>query len=193
MKRFVIPIILLILSGFILFGLSTPIMSGVSAAKAEKQKLAEGLNNAKEIQKQLDTLLQEFNKLSQNDLDSIDRLIPDTIDNVKLVIDINEIASNYGMTIKNITIQSEERESGRSSVSETEADSAQTALAGAGSMQVGSILIGFSVEGSYRAFQLFLRDLSRSLRLVDIESLKFNGNENDFYQYDVVLRTYWLK
>jgi len=138
-------------------------------------------------------LLGQFNQLSRNDLDKIDKLIPDTVDNVQLLIEVNAIAERYGMVIRNITIEDETvgvREVGEVT---DETRSARNALSGAGSMEVGSLLVGFSVDGSYRALQLFLGDLARNLRLVDIESLDFISGDEDLFQYDIVLRTYWLK
>lgn len=194
MRTFLIPIVFIFAAGFIVFGLSGPILDEIETVSERKADLSVGLANAKEVQEELSVLLEEFNKLSREDMADIDLLIPDTVDNVKLIIDVNGVAENSGMVIRNITLESEDRSIERNNNSPTtEVDSAKSALVGAGSMEVGSILIGFSVEGPYKELQLFLADLSKSLRLVDIESLKFVGGDEDLSQYDIVLRTYWLK
>jgi hypothetical protein len=56
------------------------------------------------------------------------------------------------------------------------------------------VTLGFSVNGSYGVFQSFLVDLAQSLRVVDITSVTVGaGDRPGSYQYNIEVKTYWLK
>ena len=58
-----------------------------------------------------------------------------------------------------------------------------------------TLLFAFSVQGNYDTLKRFTRDLEQSLRLVDIQQISFriDNQEDDFYTYEIVIQTYWLK
>jgi len=49
------------------------------------------------------------------------------------------------------------------------------------------------VTGPYSSFKGFLVDLEQSLRLSDVTALNFRAAGFDFDQYNMTLRTYWLR
>jgi len=51
-----------------------------------------------------------------------------------------------------------------------------------------------AVLSSYAVFIKFLEDIEKSLRIVDVVSIGFDSkDENDIYDFNVSIRTYWLK
>ena len=180
MMRLLFPIILIAVAGFIFFTFTDDLLTDIDKLNVEKREIIEGLENAKDLRKIQSDLLTIYNNFPQSNLDRLDKLLPDNIDNVRLIIDINTIASKSAMTLKNIALNVDEGEE-------------EDALSGAGSRQKGSITLGFSVSGSYEALKLFLDDLASSLRIVDVTSLSFGSNEVNFYDYNIELTTYWLK
>ena len=51
-----------------------------------------------------------------------------------------------------------------------------------------------TVTASYDNFIAFLKDLEKSLRLVDVVSLTFTAPESSpTYDFTIGLKTYWLK
>ena len=55
--------------------------------------------------------------------------------------------------------------------------------------------ITFNVTGSYSELKSFLRDLSNSLRLINVSRLEFDTKDSETgeYTYKVNVETYWLK
>ena len=49
-----------------------------------------------------DTLNNKYNTFSKTDLDKLNKILPDNVDNIKLILDIQRIAQTYGMDIQNI-------------------------------------------------------------------------------------------
>ena len=139
----------------------------------------QALNNSRVILKKRDDLAAQYKLFSEKDLDSIKKLLPDHVDNVQLILDINGIAKSRGMTLKSIKID--------------EGDSSSGKVIGPNKNPYSSILVSFKVTSSYQDFISFLDDMEQSLRIVDVTSLSFKSNDKGIYDYDVTIKTYWLK
>ena len=178
MLKLLTPIILILASVGIFVGYIDPTYQAIQADKATLAGIQQQLANSADLQAQRDKLRQTFNNIPADQRDSLSKALPDSIDNVRLIININQIAARYGMSLKNIQVGAP-------------ADTA-TQL-GPDATQYGSIDFKFSVSASYENFLSFLQDLEHSLRIVDITSLNVKSQKLDYYDYDVALKTYWLK
>lgn len=150
----------------------------IEPIKIEREELKAALSNAEEIRVRREELQAHFNNFSPVDVRRLNTLLPDHVDNVRLVIDINEIAENRGMKIQSINVAEGKTEKGEVS------EAFDT---------FNSLQIGFVVTGTYDALIAFLEDLGRSLRIVDIEKLSFAPSDTGVYSFTIVLRTYWLR
>ena len=154
----------------------------IKTLRTQAAEYDRALTQSKALLAQRDTLKQKYDSISQDNLDKIKKLAPDSVDNVRLIIDINGIATRRGMTIRGVKIQS-----GGSSTSK------QGSL-GPDNNPYGSIVLSFSVTAPYDVFKSFLKDLERSLRIVDVQTLAFTASDKtDVYDYSVTLKTYWLR
>ncbi len=206
--RFLFPIFIIILAGLIFFGLAMPIYygsdntylkqyllhgsgKGVTTLMAERASLQEGVATAIELQKISKDLEQRINQIKDSDLVRLDRYLPDSIDNVQLILDVNSIALQSGMQIKNTKIELPPAVPG-SSAGAALVD--KDATSGGLDHQISTLHMSFSTAGSYGSFLNFLDNLSHSLRLLDVEEISFQSVPGkDFYQYNVKVKTYWLK
>lgn len=177
----IISIVLIILA-IALFALFTnPRYASVRELSVEQQRFDDALDRSKELVALRDALLSKYNSIQSEDLDRISTMLPDSIDTVRLIIDINTLASRYGMSLGNISIGSPD---------EPQADGAL----GPSSDDFGRLSLSFTVSSTYDRFRAFLADLERSLRLVDITSLSFGApGQNGMTSYQVTFTTYWLK
>jgi len=116
---------------------------------------------------------------SPEQIDRLERLLPDNIDNIKLVIDIKNIAANHNLVLKNIKLDTNV--------------GVDPKKLGVDQSKYGTVGLSFSITSSYDNFQVFLTDLENSLRLVDIIDLSVTANDTGLYEFSVGLKTYWLK
>lgn len=180
MTRLILPLAIIVAAGSVFFLLTKPLLADISLLRLEKARLEQGLENARKLKEVRDNLIQVSNNFLRQDLDRLGKMLPDNVDNVKLIIDINNLARAAGMSIRNIRIKTEEGQSGKEVIAES-------------SQKSGSVTLGFSVSGPYANFSDFLGRLARSLRLVDVTSASFSSNDKNFYDYSVEVKTYWLK
>jgi len=181
MRAWVAPIALILIAVFLFFGFIDPTYSDVQGLQTEIAQFDEALEKSKELQAIRDELLSKYNTFSSSDIERLEKMLPDNVNNVRLILDIDGIAGTYGLSIRNISV-SERGVNGEEVV-------------GPDNRAYGSVELGFTVSGGYRDFANFIKDLEKSLRLVDISGISFStiGSEVDFYDYTVGVRTYWLK
>lgn len=177
--KFLLPIILIVVSGSAFFAYIDPTYGTIQEMRKEEALFNEALNNSKKLQAIRDDLLAQYNSFLASDVERLKKLMPDNVDNVRLVRDIDGIAAKYGMTLRNVTV-------------EVDPNNAGTGI-GKSQGAYGSVLLTFSIKGPYRIFESFLADLEKSLRVVDVVDISFNASEQDLYEYTIVVRTYWLK
>lgn len=184
MIRLAFPIFFILLSIGLFFVYIDPTYMDVKETLKEEKKFDEALDKSRELKEIRDVLLSKYNTFSTNDLDRLEKLLPDNVDNVRLVLDIDHIASTYGMRIKNVNI--------------SVADDIQEDVIGPNDKLYESVGLSFSITSSYNTLKLFIKDLEKSLRIVDVMNISLTSSEttgikNNLYKYDIGLKTYWLK
>ncbi|MFH1170136.1 MAG: hypothetical protein V1704_01080 [Candidatus Vogelbacteria bacterium] len=189
MMRFLTPLLILGLAAVSFFYFTTPVLKEIDGLKIDKAKYTAALDNATKLDARQRQLQEIKINMDPNDLADLDELLPNNIDNVRLIIDINTIAKKNGLTVKNPSIAGE---AGAGQPAPVGNPPATNSVKRAG-LDKNSVVISFSVSASYEILKRFLDDLSRSLRIVDIESVSFSGNDKNLYDYKISLRTYWLK
>ena len=172
--------IILIAAGVGLFILYVdPVYEEIKTLRAEASQYNQALNQSKELQSLRDQLLSRYNTFSTSDIARLEKLLPDNVDNVRLILDIDNIASKYGMIIQNVSVN-------------RKADDENPFL-GKDDRVYGSITLDFAVSAGYENFRAFLRDIENSARLIDVVNLDFRVGSDDFSTYKFSIKTYWLK
>jgi len=191
------PIILILVSIAIFFMVIDPQYKEVKGYQVVIEDNNRTLDLANELRKKRDSLRQKYNQISEEEKIKLSNLLPDTVDNVRLIIDINNIAKKYGIAIQNIDINATEDSEKNIKVIDSEFDniSDKGNISYADTSRVGVISFSFSVSAQYDVFIDFLNDLEEALRIVDIRSIDIerSADDNVFYDYRVNLDTYWLK
>jgi len=172
-----VSIVLILASIGLFFGYIDPAYTKVKALQAQKSEYDNALNNSKELQAEREKLLTKFNAIDSSDRAMLQKLLPDNIDNIRLVIDIDEMAKSYGMRIRNFKTDATEKKD----------------TIGKSDSPYGTLTMSFSTTAPYNTFLGFLRDLEKSLRVLDVTSIQFAASDSQLYDYTVTLKTYWLK
>jgi len=180
MFKSALPVILIIAAIGLFYSYIDPTYTSIQSLLAREQKFDDAITKSRELQLLRDTLRGKRNAMSADDLTRLNKLLPDHIDNVRLALDIDGIASVYNMRIKNISIR-------QSSLNERQK------TIGPETSAYESTVLTFSVASTYDNLLLFLKDIERSLRIVDTMQLSFAEPNGDLYEYKISIRTYWLK
>ncbi len=191
--RFILPIILIgiAVAGFFLY--LNPWYMQIKEQKAVIASYDTALDNSKALDAQREMLSKKYNSISTDDIKKLSVLLPDSVDNIRLILEIGDLAFPYGMVLKDIKY---------SAISKSSTDTKALQAAKQERKDYGDFDLEFSTQGTYQNFVNFLKDLEHNLRIVDISSIEFSseaggvslvGAPTNIYKYNIKLKTYWLK
>ncbi len=191
MFKVIFPIIMTIAAIGLFVVYTNPAYKEVSSLRTVQAAYDQALNNSQQLLKVRNDLMVKFNNLSLSDKDRLTKLMPDTVDNIRLIIDTQNIAIGHGMTLKDIKYDAR----AQSNANNTTTAPATPGQLAASQKDYGTFELEFSVTGTYQNFLAFITDIEQSLRLVDIESVTFQAPEagSANMKYVIRIRTYWLK
>jgi Tfp pilus assembly protein PilO len=205
MFKFAVPIILIgiAIAGF--FMIINPTYTSISVLNTQVASYNEALNNSKTLEAERDKLTLKYNSIDPNNLAKLQKLLPDNVDNIRLILEIEKIAAPYGMVLKDVKYDTITNKTD-ASTSTTNTIKSTIAEASSG---YGTWNLEFSTQGTYSNFLNFVKDLESNLRIVDIVSVDFSSSDssgtglstsastsspkNDSYKYSFKIKTYWLK
>jgi Tfp pilus assembly protein PilO len=189
--NFILPLILILSSIGIFFGYVDPNYKGsgvvvesnlktygIKPLQDEYTKYQDAANNSTKVVDNRIRLTDKNNKIKEIDKSKLLKLLPNNIDNVKLILEITDIAAKRNLSLKGISISG--------STKTTEA-------IGPDNTPYGTLNLKFSVNTTYETFLILLNDLGTNLRLIDITDIGFSSTDTGFYDFSVSLNTYWLK
>lgn len=191
-------IILIIVSILVFFFFTDGKYKEVQDLQVQIEKNENVLETANKLNLKKEELNAKFNQISQDEKIELEKLLPDTVDNVRLIIDINNIANQFGVTIRDISINSKDSDPGSAKKTSSQNSNFDGVLQD-GSVKyvdqsrIGAISFSFSVSAKYEVFLEFLKKLEESLRIVDIRNVSISRGTGVFYDYKVTMDTYWLK
>lgn len=187
MNKNVIPIILIVVAIGIFFTFTNPRIDGIKAAAATNQDYLSAINNSVQLIHERDSVLTQYNSISSSDQARLNTMLPDNVDNVRLIIDVNGIAARHGFALQNITTSADSADGGASGLSESSGGTDS-------STPYGIVTISFGFTASYDNFIAFMQDVQSSLRILDISQLSVTeGTTPGTFTYSMQLQTYWLK
>ncbi len=189
MMRYIFALIGLFIAGAIFFWYTKPTYDSVQSVRDESVQYDAALAKAAELQALKAQLLQRYNSFNPIDLERVQKLLPDHVDNVALILDLDNLAAKYNMPIENVDV---------SAPATSVSAATGVSTIGASGQKYDSVTIRFATRGTYDNFLAFMKDLEQSLRVVDLVQLSLSGQPNDgvgqsLYAYEMTLRTYWLK
>lgn len=161
-------------------------------AQSERARIAEydtALLKANELQERKQVLLNKYNEFLPEDRDRLQKLLPDHVDNVRLILDLDNIASRRGMALQNVVV---------STPGAGQNTQSAVGTISAARQKYDVLTTKFSTQGTYPALQQLMADLESSLRIMDLVDLKVAAGAEvtglePLYSFEVTLRTYWLK
>ncbi|MDO8659289.1 MAG: hypothetical protein Q7K54_01685 [Candidatus Parcubacteria bacterium] len=197
------PVILIGIAITVFFLFSSPLYRNVLQLRVRVASYNEALNNAKALENERDKLTAKHNSINPENLTKLQKLLPENIDNIRLILEIEQIASPYGMALKDVKYNTTYDNNTQNSTSVAGITQART-TAQALSKDYGVWNLEFSTAGTYNNFLNFTKDLEGNLRIVDISSIEFSSSTGaisnsalntptDIYKYNFKIKTYWLK
>jgi len=179
-------------AGFVFF--TNPLYKDVLTLRSQTASYNEALNNSKSLENERDKLTKKYNTINPENLVKIAKLLPDNVDNIRLILEIEKVALPYGMVLRDVKYDnvSKDAQGGATQGDDMSPNS---------NREYGIWDLEFSTSATYNNFINFVKDLEKNLRIVDISAVNFSsevgtGVNPSFvgvYNYQIKIKTYWLK
>lgn len=184
MNRYIIPILLVILSASVYVLVIDPTYADIRRQQAKEIELDNSIADAKQANVKLAKIKEAYAAFPAGSEQALSTILPDKIDAIKFIIEMEAVARIHGLVLK-----------GPSAIV---ADSDKS-----NSSKYDENHITFSVAAPYTVFQEFLRDIQDSLALREMTSISFSADEADLnakyqrpesivYTYNVSITSYSL-
>jgi len=196
MTRTIIILVLILSSIGIFMKYISPKYDEVNVLKSKIARIEQALSKTRTIRRKRSALSEQAKNFSEENTARLNKLLPTHVDNVRLILDLDGIASQYGIRIKNVQVKKKE-----------DLQKGDDSIIGSGGIDqrsYQSLIIQFDIVSTYPEFIAFIKDVEKSLRIVDIVALTMNPKAKNTanaidgvvtepeYKFTLALRTYWL-
>lgn len=190
MNSRILPSIALLVAVAIFFIYVSPAWTGsIAETKAAIARDDQTLAAASQYTKQQNALATARGAIDPANLDRLAAFLPDSVDNVGLILDLNALAARSGLSLANIDVVANDSGAAKNAVDMA----ASGGLPGAVTDPVGSVNLSLAAVGTFSALQTFLGGIERSARLLDVQDIVVKGSDTGVYTYQMTLRLYWLR
>lgn len=195
-----LPVILIIISVGLYFTYISPTYTQkILPLKEEISRSTTALAAADDFKQKEAQIATERASIPQDGITKLLAYLPDGVDNVQLILDLNGLATRSGIALSNFAIK--DNASASTAIQKgnnTVVGAANTNLSpqrqifSNGGKTTDSLDISFTATGTYNSFRTFLNGIEHSLRPIDITQLNLTDSKTGVYTYDLTLRIYWL-
>ncbi|MDB5238926.1 MAG: hypothetical protein JWO00_261 [Candidatus Parcubacteria bacterium] len=199
MSKNLTAFILLVIAIGVYFTVTSGMIVDAKSVKAVNDQYSAALSSADRLIATRDEVLKQYNAISEADRDRLDKMIPSTVDNIRLIIDMNNVAIRHGFTlpdVKAVAASGPNKDAGSVAVRPpVSADGAPTRLTASSFAApiLDTVSVSFTATATYEQFLAFLQDLEANLRVMDVTHLTVGATDLGTYTFQVQLQTYWLR
>ncbi|MEN9582769.1 MAG: hypothetical protein RL641_723 [Candidatus Parcubacteria bacterium] len=199
MGKFIIPILLVGISLGSYFIYTEPMYTEAKVVKTEVGKLREAETKLKEALTKKEKLSGTYNSIDSSDIGRLEKLMPDNLDNIKLIIDVDRTSKEHGVVLNAVKfdVDQQAKQEVAAIAGRVTAESVpirDNKAAQELKKDYNSFSLTMSFTGSFANFTNLLSDMEKNLRIIDIQSVSFDAQETkEVYKFEVKAKIYWLK
>lgn len=185
----ILPIIALAIALGLFFGYVNPTRTGpIATTRAQIDSYESALEAADHFKEREGELVVSQANIPSDGLARLAAFLPDGVDNVQIILDLNTLAARSGMTLSDFNTGT-----GNSSQAAPQGAQIDPTASLESDGPIDSLEITVSATGTYASFRNFVDGIESSLRMLDIVSVSVNDSPNGVYTYDMTIRLYWLR
>lgn len=182
-KKFILPLAVLISFSLIIW-LVRPVYYQVKALKGEFKTKTGTLFIREKVTGDLEKIKETFEDLEE-ELNKVTYALPSEPETAELLIQLEALANENGLLLKAISFQE---------VSEEISEEVTDKPAKVSDEIPKSVLVNLQLTGTYEAFKNFLEALEKSLRIMDVLSIRFeplSEELSNLYSFTLEIKAYW--
>ncbi len=181
-----VPFLCLVIAGGLFFGYINPTVTGkITSINEEISRYDSALTAADRFKEKQAALTAQRDQLPVGAVERLNAFLPDGVDNVQLILDLDALASRSGIRLSNFqTTESGKAKSGENGEPVLSIESTQA---------TDSLDLSMTATGSYAALRTFMSGVETSLRPLDLVEFSLADSPTGLYTYQMTYRLYWLR
>jgi hypothetical protein len=191
MFKILTPIFALIIAAGLGFTYVQPTLVDIKRLQTEEKEYQNTIEKASKLKESIDKKKAEINAFDAVSVSRLLTMVPDAVDPVLVVMNLDNLASEYRLSLSNITIKESEESGGGAAATPEELvdpEGGESSLSEKAPFTQKEI--GFTLTGTYEDFTEFLGSLEKSLEFFEVINLEFSKEEGDLFDFDITLHTY---
>lgn len=163
-----------------------PMTVDIKAYRAQKAEFVDLLNKVQQITEKRDALSQDYDSISTEEIDRLNKIVPETFNSVQMLNNLSVLVSKYGVSIKDFKVTPDNKNT--------------IDIAPDSSSNYKTTNITMKFNGQYDQFIKVLNEIESSLVLIDIIGLDITGgsaggklSQSTSMDYTLEAKTYSLK
>ncbi len=194
MNNLLTPIVLVVLAVGLYFTYTGKEYEQVKALQETNKQYVSAISSWKDLLAARDKLNDQYNAIAPQDLARLNKMLPNTIDNVRLIIEMNGILQRFGLPAQNIAVSTDKDTTSKQTTTPvTNTPGAVTSTVAATDSGLKTATMSFQVTTTYDNFQKLLKELQSSLRMLDVTNITLAAKDKEPYDYTFTVKTYWMK
>jgi len=194
----ILPLLALVFAIALFFLYVKPTFSGpIAATRTQIASYNDALAAADRFQQKEAQLTQQRAQIPADSLARLNDFLPDGVDNVQLILDLDALAARSGITLSDFNTTGNNTTTGTTPTATPTAPASTIPTLGQQALSSGdptdSLSLTFKATGTYSAFRTFLAGMENSLRPLDVTDLQVTQSDTGVYSYAVTTRIYWLR
>ncbi|HEX2792472.1 MAG TPA: hypothetical protein VHO23_02035 [Candidatus Paceibacterota bacterium] len=179
-----LPFLALLVALGLFFGYIDPTYKGsIETLRTEIRSYDDALDAADRFKEKEAQLTIARNAIPPESLARLEAFLPNGVDNVQLILDLDALAARTGMQLSDFDTAAVEDGS----------SPADGSIILAEEEPIDSVELTMKGVGTYAAMRAFLTATEESLRPLDLMELSVTGSDTGVYSYDMKFRLYWLR
>ena len=136
-----------------------------------------------------DKLIDIYNSITQADIDRLGKMLPSGPNASSFLTNLEFLALKNNLQLKRLDFIGDTSSNvSRSSSIPTPSAAIPAARAGE---NLSELPLSISIEGSYESFRNYLKDLEKSVRLLDVNEINFGLIRPNIYEFTVKAKAYY--
>lgn len=179
--RTLTPILSLLIAVFLYTLFTQPMYDQVVALEQEVAEYKRATEQYQVFSAELQEKISIKENRSAYDSERLDMLVPEEVNDVRLLVDLEAMAESQNLLFGNIAIDSGDTELSGQSSNEAKVQAQD---------ELRTTDITFEVVGTYEQFKNLLRNIENSLQLLEVTNVGFAVTEGLFQQFTITVRAY---
>ena len=185
MNTRILPALAFVAALGIFFAYVRPAWSGsIAVTKAAIAADDDALLSSGQYSRQQNQLASARDTIDPANLAALSTFLPDSVDNVGLILDLNALAARSGFSVSSIDVITGDVGTAKART---------TGALPAAVNPVGSVDLSLSGVGTFSALRSFLIGIEKSSRILDVRDLVIKGSDTGVYEYKMIISLYWLR